>query len=56
MEEARGLIAKAGFSLTHSSKFDIIVEYFLKVGFYDVMQINEVLFEYDLPLLGSFAA
>ena len=53
LPEARKLIEKAGFSLTRSSRFDIIVEFFLKKQFYDILQINEVLFEYDLPLLGS---
>lgn len=56
LDEAKDLIGKAGYSLTHSSRFDIIVEYFLKKQCYSVTQINEVLFEYDLPLLGSNVA
>ena len=53
LEEARELLGKAGFSISHSSKFDIIVEYCFKQRIYNVMEINEVLFHYDLPLLGS---
>ncbi len=53
LPEAKALMNKAGFSLTHSSKFDIILEYFIKARRYDIYEINEVLFQYDMPLLGS---
>ena len=53
LPEARDLLNRAGFSLTRSSKFDLILEYFLQKRFYDINQINLVLFNYDLPLLGS---
>ena len=55
LPEASDLLQRAGYALTHSSKFDIILEYFLTHRNYDVYAINEVLFEYDLPLLGSAA-
>ena len=53
LPEARALLEKAGFALSHSSKFDIIVEYCLAHRVLDVYEINEVLFAHDVPLLGS---
>ena len=53
LPEALDLIGRAGFTLSHSSKFDIILEYFLVNRSYDIFEINEVLFRFDQPLLGS---
>ena len=53
LSETKRLLGKAGFALTHSSKFDIIVEFFIKQRYYNIYEINEVLFQYDMPLLGS---
>ena len=53
LPETRKFLQKAGFALTHSSKLDVVVEYCIKERFYDVIQINEVLFDLDLPLLGN---
>ncbi len=55
LPETVDLLRRAGFALSHSSKFDIILEYFLKERNYDIYAINEVLFQYDMPLLGSSA-
>ena len=44
---------KAGYALSHSIKADVIVEYFIRQGNYDIYAVNEVLFHYDQPLLGS---
>ena len=55
LSETKNLLQKAGFALSHSSKFDIILEYFIRFEKYDIYEINEVLFHYDMPLLGSGA-
>ena len=53
LPEAKELLYKAGFSLSHSSKFDIILEYFIKNRRFNLYEINEVLYRFDMPLLGS---
>jgi len=52
LAEAKDLLAKAGFALTHSSKFDVIIEFFLVKRSYDIFEINETLLSFDQPLLG----
>lgn len=53
LSDTKMLLEKAGLALTHSSRFDVIVEYFLETQQYDLMEINEVLYKYDLPCLGN---
>jgi len=51
--ETRDLLERAGFALSRSVMFDVIVEYFITSQKYDIYEINNVLFEYDQPILGG---
>ena len=53
LEETRHLLNTVGFSLSRSSKFDVIIEYFITTGNYrDIYDVNETLYQFDQSMLG----
>ena len=53
LEDTKDLIGRAGYALTNSSKFDLIICYFIEQGNYNVVEINIALYEFDQTLLGA---
>ena len=54
LQQTEDLLRKAGYALSHSSKADVIVEYFIKKGIYDIRQIDEALLAFDQRTLSSY--
>lgn len=52
LEESEQLLRTVGMSFSHSSTFDMIIEFYISNGIFDIFEINAALYKYDQPLLG----
>ena len=53
LDETKELLMKAGYSLSHSILFDVVIEGCILERRYNIFEVNEILFYYDQPLLGG---
>lgn len=56
LDETKQLLEKAGLAFNHTSKTDVIVEYFITHKKYRLSEVNEVLDQYDQKCLGNVIA
>lgn len=54
IDEAEDLLSRAGYTLSHSSKRDVLLEYFFKEKIYNLFDINDILLRLDQKVLGRF--
>ena len=52
IDELKEFLSLAGYTMSHNSKFDLIIEYCISKGMYNVFDVNQVLFRFEQDLLG----
>ena len=52
LQEAEDLLQRAGYAFSHSSRRDVILEFFFREQIYDLTVVNEILFRLDQKILG----
>ena len=53
LDDTQELLESAGFSLSHSSRQDLIIEFLITKGIHDIFTVNDVLYEFKEPTLGT---
>ncbi len=53
LDDTKDFLRKAGFALSESNLFDVIIEYFIENEVYDIYTINIALFDHDQPTIGA---
>lgn len=52
LKQTNDLLSRAGYTLSHSDKRDVVIEYFIREGIYNLSDINEVLYRLDQKIIG----
>lgn len=53
LDQTQELLERAGYTLSRNIKFDLVIKFFIEKGMYDINEINSVLYELDLSLIGN---
>ena len=53
LDETKDFMSRAGYALSPSSLFDVIVQYFIELEEFDIYKINLALFDHGQPCLGA---
>ena len=53
LDQATDLLRRAGLALSPSNRFDMIVQYFIQNGNYDIFELNSILFYFEESTLGG---